>query len=739
MKTTFLILSTLMIAPVNHILAQSESADSIEGACYDLEDIVVVADKPIVQSDGAKLTYNMDEDPSSKGNTLIDALRKVPMITIDGEDNIMINGQSSFKIYVNGKEDPSLTSNYKNIFKAMPADAVVKVEVITEPGAKYDAEGTAGIINLITLNKTATDGYSGSVQASFSKSQTGGSLYGRMKKKGLSMSANLDYANGSIFPQKYNNVNSIENSSSEDMRYQISNLNQYVKFNYIGAGINISYDISDKDLLTANGNLYSVRGALDDRKSTFSTETFNANNTLSGSIMRSISAEIANTGVTAGTSWQHDFDGKGHKTILSYQFSHGYDKLAADENETERYGITLASPFVRMDTRGKDNEHTLQFDYINPLGTENHSLETGAKAIWRRNNADSYQIEGTSAEDATGNYTDLSDLTQIQDIYALYVSYNGTFGNLHTTAGVRYEHTRMGIDFHTGEIPDFMNYLNDIVPNAALSYSFSPASNIRLAYQMRISRPSLSQVNPFRQNYIPNYFIMGNPDLGSEHSNKVSLTYSNFGRVIGGSIGIEYAAIDNSITHYFYVEDGDAFETYANLGHDRRLMFSGLLNWTIIPRMQFSVNARLSRQMFSSPEQNLSNKGWNLNYGANWNYSLASGFKFNLYGGQKTRSYQLSGHYDGWYYYGLGISKDFLKDNALTITLNANNFLQKYSTFRSYNEANGIKTGFQNRNSNWNVGLSLNWRFGSLKSDVKKTDISISNDDKSDVKSNGSF
>lgn len=143
---------------------------------------MVVADKPLVQSDGTKLSYNMEEDPSARGNTLLDALRKVPMVSIDGEDKIRINGQSNFKIYVNGKEDPSLSANYDKIFKAMPADAVVKVEVITEPGAKYDAEGTAGILNLITVSKNTTDGYSGSLSASMSKSASGGSFYGRMKK-----------------------------------------------------------------------------------------------------------------------------------------------------------------------------------------------------------------------------------------------------------------------------------------------------------------------------------------------------------------------------------------------------------------------------------------------------------------------------------------------------------------------------------------------------------------------------
>ncbi|MDE6422024.1 MAG: hypothetical protein K2K95_01240, partial [Muribaculaceae bacterium] len=204
----------------------------------DLDDLEVVASRPIIKSDGAKLSYDLKEDISSKGLTLSDALRKVPMVTVDGEGNIRINGQDNFKIYVNGKEDPSISANYKDLFKAMPAEAVMKVEVITEPGAKYDAEGTAGILNLVTISRNTTDGYSASFNASFTKQQSGVSAYGRMKHGRLSMSANINYANGSIFPQTNWNENNVENLSSEAVRYQYNKLQQKVGWDYIGGGLN---------------------------------------------------------------------------------------------------------------------------------------------------------------------------------------------------------------------------------------------------------------------------------------------------------------------------------------------------------------------------------------------------------------------------------------------------------------------------------------------------------------------
>lgn len=118
-----------------------------------LGEIVVTGQRKLVESDGATLTYNVDEDPASTTSSVIEMLRKVPMVSVDAEDNIKVKGQSNFKIYLNGKEDPMLSGDPKTILKSMPAASIKKIEVITEPGAKYDAEGTAGILNIVTVGK----------------------------------------------------------------------------------------------------------------------------------------------------------------------------------------------------------------------------------------------------------------------------------------------------------------------------------------------------------------------------------------------------------------------------------------------------------------------------------------------------------------------------------------------------------------------------------------------------------
>ncbi len=526
----------------------------------------------------------MKEDVSSKGLTLSDALRKVPMVTVDGEGNIRINGQENFKIYVNGKEDPSLTARYKDIFKAMPADAVMKVEVITEPGAKYDAEGTAGILNLVTISRNSTDGYAATLSARFTKMQTGPSLYGRMKRGKLSMSGNFDYVNGGIFPQTNWNENQIENLNSSDFRYQYNRINQKVGWWYVGGGLNLSYDLTEKDLITLNANVTTMKGSLRKGGSSY-LETHDANHQLVGSSLRNLTGGITETSLNTGLSWQHSFSPEGSKMILSYLFSHGYNKLGANLIEEESEGDPVAAPYEYTFNQGFNNEHTIQLDFVNPFAEGKHSVDAGAKMIFRRNPADSYTLwqPETYDDSKPDNY---SDILQKQDIYAVYLSYSGRFERFSTTAGVRYEHTGMGIDFRAGEGADFFNHLNDVVPNAAIAYNFTEASALRLAYQMRISRPSLRQVNPYEQILIPGTAEKGNPDLESEKVNKLSLTYSNYGRTIGGNIGVEYSINDNAISRYMYYRDGINYSSYANLGTNRNFAILGFLNWSPLRMMR---------------------------------------------------------------------------------------------------------------------------------------------------------
>lgn len=161
-----------------------------------LKGVEVVAQKPLVKMETDKMTYDVQSDNDVKTNTVLDMLRKVPMVTVDGQDNITVNGQGSFKVYVDGKPNVMFSSNPSQIFKAMPASAVKSIEVVTNPGAKYDAEGVGGVLNIVMNNadgkaKTKLNGYNGSIAATISNKGYRGSTFLSGQQGKLTYSANL--------------------------------------------------------------------------------------------------------------------------------------------------------------------------------------------------------------------------------------------------------------------------------------------------------------------------------------------------------------------------------------------------------------------------------------------------------------------------------------------------------------------------------------------------------------------
>lgn len=158
----------------------------------ELKGVEVVAQKPLVKVDVDKIEYNIEDDPDSKSNSILEMLRKVPLVTVDGEDNIQVNGSSSFKVHVNGKPNNMMSNNPKEVLKSMPANSIKYIEVITSPGAKYDAEGVGGILNIVTVG-SGFEGYTATFRGSANNNGAGTGAYAMVKQGKLTLSANYNF------------------------------------------------------------------------------------------------------------------------------------------------------------------------------------------------------------------------------------------------------------------------------------------------------------------------------------------------------------------------------------------------------------------------------------------------------------------------------------------------------------------------------------------------------------------
>lgn len=684
-----------------------------------LDELVVVAKKKLVESDGATLTYNVEDDPESQTNSTIEMLRKVPMVTVDAEDNIKVNGNSNFKILINGKEDPMLSGDVSTILKSMPAATIKKIEVITEPGAKYDAEGTGGILNIVTVGKQSLEGFMTNYSARLSTNFYGLSFYGRTKIRNVTASANLNYNEG--IDQGYVNSGTsiLENLTDDNDRYQISESKSKHKFNYLGANLNLSWEPDTLNLFTVQGNI----GKNDFSSTSLSSMRMESiENVKRWSLDRDTRNKFNNLWFGTNASFQHTFHKKGHHIIGSYIFGYG-----TRGNETEYLTYNMENfieetPWERNDGDNFNRRHSLQIDYANPLSSK-HLIEAGLKGTWSRDHSDTKPFYGTSADNMSISESERVKVEQFQDIMAAYASYSGTYGRWNAKAGLRYEYTKMGLDYKIGEHPDFTTYLNDLVPNLAASYRMGDAANLRLAYQMRISRPGIGQLNPYRNTMGINQVNYGNPDLKSEKSNNISLTYSNYGGRLGGSFGISYNRVDNSISDYQFFEDNILHTTYANIGHSQRTMANLNLQWAAVPMLNIGVylSGSYVDLKADSPELKASNSDWTGNFNMNLDYTFPFRMRLSAYGGAGSGWVDLQSKGSGYSYYGLSLSRSFLPQDALTFSVQASNFLQPYRTHHYTQISETSRMTSESRYRQWSAGASVTFRFGSLRADVKRT------------------
>lgn len=218
-----------------------------------LKGVEIVAQKPLVKVDVDKIEYNIEDDPDSKSNSILEMLRKVPLVTVDGEDNVQVNGSSSFKIHVNGKPNNMMSNNPKEVLKSMPANTIKYIEVITSPGAKYDAEGIGGILNIVTVG-SGFEGYTATFRGNANNNGVGAGSYAMIKQGKLTLSANYNY-NYNNSPRSYSDSYR-ENYESVDEKYLESESSSKSKGNFQYGNLEASYEIDTLRLLTMAFGMY---------------------------------------------------------------------------------------------------------------------------------------------------------------------------------------------------------------------------------------------------------------------------------------------------------------------------------------------------------------------------------------------------------------------------------------------------------------------------------------------------
>lgn len=721
--------------------ADSLRADSIFKS-LELQGVEIVKQKALVKSDIDKITYNIEDDPDSKSNSTLEMLRKVPMVTVDGEDKIQVNGSSSFKIYVNSKPNQMMSNNPSEVLKSMPASSIKRIEVITNPGPKYDAEGVGGILNIITHGKSI-EGYTATFNANAGNQGLGGGVYTTIKSGKLTMSANLNY---SYFdrPTTYSGstrktLSNISSSSSDIESLGETDYHGDSKYGSIEA----SYEIDTLRLLTASFDLYGGSSKSSGLSSVLATSPLNGNHLYSYNTLRHSKSSYAY--IDGGIDYQRTFSVEDRLFTLSYKIGSEPD---ASDSYTDYADLRAADGWEKFLDRlksqhndGSENtiEHTFQIDYTTPFA-KHHTIETGLKYILRNNTSedDRYEMDVLDSEHS-------SHYKHRNDILAAYLGYGLKIKKFSGRLGLRYEHTLQDVEYKLGPGTDFKQHFNDFVPSASLGYKLGQTTNLRLGYNMRIYRPGIWYLNPYLDDSTPTNISQGNPNLSSEKSHTISLNFSKFTPKFNISLSPQYTFTNNSIENVVkMMRDTDIpglkhptgmdvlYTSYANIGRSQSFHFSSYINWNASKNTRVYMNSRLSYTDMDDGGT-MSNCGWTLfAYGGaqqtlpkDWNISC------NLYA--YTPSIMLQGRGSSYSNYSISIQKSWMK-KRLNLTLSASNFLKKYKMFDYRTTDTYFEAANWSRNVAQRFTLTVSYRIGELKASVRKAERSISNDD---VKSGG--
>lgn len=670
----------------------------IESTQNSLKEVTIEGKPPMIENKIDKIVYNAEQDVTTAGGNAGDVMRKVPMVSVDMDGNPSLRGSTAIRVLINGKPSGTMSNSVADALKMIPAEEIKSVEVITSPSAKYDAEGAGGIINIITKRKTA-QGVSGNATVSGGTRQNNGNFGLNVKQGRLAVNANLSgqYA----IPQDTRVV--FLNKDFDDQSSLLQDgITKAKRYSYNG-GFGLDYDINAYNNITTNVRYSTFTGSSDG--------LLNLTSTALGIESKSLRTSQSDNNFQ-NLDWSADYrkttKKEGEEFSVSGQASFGRNTAEFASGGISATGIPVT---INGDNTGKNNEYTLQSDYIYPF-SKTVKLETGVKGIFR-NIKSKY-----ASSDQDFDYT--------QDVGAAYGVINFKLApTIDFKGGLRAEYTN--IDAVSGASLDFKNNYFNLFPSAILSKTLKDKSTLKLSYNKRMQRPSLFYLNPFLNRTDPENQTQGNPDLKPEISDILEIGYNKMFK--GGMINasVFYRQTQNVIENIYLVDQ--KLSTFDNIGKNKAFgstvfaMYNPLTMWSLTGSV--SVNT-----------YNVMNTQTNVSTGTYVNFTSLLRSAITFKGGWST---ELFGVYNGakksyqavngaMAFYGGGFKKDIMKKKA-TIGVNVLNVFARDLHIRNENSsASFVKTTniyYPLRS----FGASFSYKFGKVNYSATPKRKKISNDD----------
>ncbi|MVM41981.1 TonB-dependent receptor [Spirosoma sp. HMF3257] len=698
-----------------------------------LGEVVVTGNAALIEEKVDRLVFNADKDITAKGGDASDVLKRVPMLSVDLDGNVSLRGSSNIRVLINNKPSTIVAANVADALKQLPADMIKSVEVITSPSAKYDAEGAAGIINIIT-KKNTLHGLTLNVDAGAGLRASNLGLNGsyRQGKLGITL--------GGFGRAMYNRASSTLDQTTLSGGQSIRTSQAGTAFDKPIFGqytLGFDYDLAKNQSLSANVR-YGTRNFIQQQQQL--TSTF-ANEALVNMTNRDVNRKDLSNSVDMNLDYVRTF-----KPQQEWSISTQYSRTGLTNN----YFADLLNNSTGILTGRQQNlnnntnqEVTFQSDYQTPV-RKNQLLEFGGKAIMRQvDSRYQYLVGGSSGELSLDPTNPAGSLKYSQNIAAGYISYTYVTPSKYTfKVGTRYEHT--GITATANEntplnIPAYSN----LVPSINVSKGLKGGSTLKAAYNRRIQRPGLQQLNPNVNTANPLMIMTGNPNLSPELTDNVELslsstikkTYLNaavFGRLTNNAISQVRIPGDTLLGF----AKGSIITTFQNLGVQRTFGANVFFNTNLTSK--WSLNGGVDGYYMymqgttagvDGKSVTISNSGISIGGRLMSQLQLNKGWSAQVFSFFRGPNPQLQGTMGSFYMYSLGVRKDLASKRG-SIGLAAENFVGNGVTMRTTLNSPLLSQVNVNHLYNSNLKVTFTYRIGKMTfEENRRKSRSVSNDD----------
>ena len=704
-----------------------------------LQEVTVQGQRELIEERVDRTIYKAENDKTTAGGDATDVLRRVPMLSVDLDGNVSMRGSANILVLIDNRPSAIAASSIADALRQIPADEIKAVEVITSPSARFDAEGTSGVINIVTkknnlqgmtLNINSGAGLRGSnlgLQGSARKGKMGFSLggFGRAGYNILGSFENQQITNGA----SGNTTRTLQ--SADTKRQEI-----FGRYNF-----GVDYEIDKFNFITGAVN-FGIRNS-ENWQENFMTQSF-LNNVLRAQQNREINTLDNSNSVDVSLNYTKTFEKRGKELSFLTLYSLNNRENSFTNTLFEADMEDVLSRLKNLNP-SKNEEFTVQVDYVNPINEKGTQIiEYGAKNILRKAYSDFayFQAEGNGEFVESEDPTLSNEFSYDQNVTAGYLSYTLQFLKNYTLKpGLRYEYTTINADFKTefeAEIPSY----GTLVPSLNASRKLKNGNMIKAAYNRRIQRPSLRFLNPNIEASNPQQLSQGNPTLDPELTDNYELGYSTF--IKGTTLNFTgfYRNTTGSIQAIRDVRtDGIIFTSFENIGREQALGTNLFFNVNINNKLSLNGGTDLYYSMLDNgltdPQFAAKNEGWVVSGRMFGNYTLPKDWQIQVFTFARGRQVQLQGTSGGFAAYGLNFNKQ-LKEKRGSLGFGAENFLMKEFVIRNEIVTPTILQNSTNRIQNLNFKINFTYRIGKMSLDqTPRRRKSINNDDLKDGEGGG--